>query len=192
MKQRVRLILLSSAFASFTSLADIYITPWVGYTAGGEVKDQDGTDYRIRGSESGAVSIESDFDDGRIGFFYAYQSSKVKQLSVDVKMNYLHFQSSLHYELNKDVYSYMGLGIGGSYVDTDWMRDYGFSASIFGGFEYRMLKNLYLNGQLRWLGTSVDGQATGACTSSSNSCVVQFKTDWVNQYSTNLGLTLTF
>jgi len=192
MKQRVRLILLSGIFASFAASADFYVTPWVGYTGGGEVKDQDGTDYRIRGSENGAVSLESDFEEGRIGFFYAYQKSKVKQLSVDTTMNYLLFQSSLHSELSKNVYGYLGMGIGGSYVDADWMTDYGFSASIFAGFEYRMLSHLYLNGQLRWLGTSVDGEATGACTSSSGSCVVQFKTDWINQYSANLGVSFVF
>ncbi|CAH0539277.1 porin family protein [Vibrio marisflavi] len=192
MKQKVRLILLSTIFTSFAANADFYVTPWVGYTGGGEVKDQDGTEYRIRGSESGAVSLESDFDDGRIGLFYAYQKSKVKQLSVDTTMNYLLFQSSLHYEIAKDTYGYLGAGIGGSYVDTDWMTDYGFSASIFTGFEYRMFSHLYLNGQMRWLGTSVDGETTGACTSSSSSCVVQFKTDWINQYSANFGITIVF
>lgn len=193
MRQRVKLTFLTTALVSFSSTADVYLSPWAGYTFGGRVEDQDSTEYNIRGSESFAFSLESDFDDGRIGLFYAYQDSKVKQLDVDTNVQYLLFQSSLHYEIRKDVFGYFGAAIGGSYIDTDWVTDYGFSASIFGGFEYRVFDSIFVNGQLRWLGTSVDGETTGSCNvSTSSSCVVQFKTDWLNQYSTNIGLTFKY
>lgn len=193
MKTTSLLMILGCMLATSPASGKTYLTPWAGYTLGGEVKDQNDTEYRIKGSESFALSLDNDFDNGRIGLFYSYQKSKVKKLNVDTNMQYLLFQSSIPYEWAQDFFGYMGAAVGGSYIDADWTNDYGFAASIFGGFEYQMWQNLYVNGQVRWLGTSVDGNTSGACTlSGSSSCTVQFTTDWVNQYAANLGVTVVF
>ncbi|KGY06801.1 outer membrane beta-barrel protein [Vibrio sinaloensis] len=176
--------------------AELYITPWVGYTLGGSVENQDGDDFDLEASTNLGLSVETDLDNGRIGLFYTRQATKVEQVNLDSDVHYLHFQSSIQYELSQDFSSYLGLGLGGSYVDAEWVDDkLGFSASIFGGFEYQITDYLAANVQARWLGTVVDNDTKGVCnlpTTGSDSCVIQFKTSWMNQFSTNVGLTWRF
>lgn len=182
--------------AGSSAAAEIHVTPWVGYTLGGSVENQDGDDFDLEGSSNLGVSVETDLEKGRIGMFYTRQATQVDEANLDSEMHYLHFQSSIYYPLNNQFSSYLGLGLGGSYVDADWVDDkLGFSASIFGGFEYQISDSLALNGQARWLGTVVDNDTTGVCnlpSSGSDSCVIQFKTSWMNQFSTNVGITWRF
>ncbi len=177
-------------------LADIYLTPWVGYTGGGKVVAQNEMIYDLEGSESYAITGEIDLEDGRVGVFYSNQDTSVDSINLDSKIHYLQFQSSIYYPTEEKVSFYLGIGLGASYIDADWVDDeLGFSASIFGGFEYRFHKNLALNSQLRWLGTVVDNDTSGVCNlsaSESDNCIIKFKTDWMNQFSANLGLTWNF
>lgn len=178
------------------TFADVYLTPWVGYTAGGSVENQDQQEYDLKGSESFAISAEMDLDKGRIGLFYANQHTDVETVNLSSTMHYLHFQSSIYYPVEESLYTYLGIGLGGSYIDADWVKDeLGFSASIFGGFEYQLSEAFALNTQIRWLGTVVDNDTSGVCNlpaSQSGSCIIKFKTDWMNQFSANLGLTWRF
>lgn len=176
--------------------ADIHVTPWVGYTLGGNVENQEGDDFDLEGSSSLGVSIETDLQGGRVGLFYVRQATQVEDANLDSDIHYLHIQSSVYYPVDEHFSSYLGLGLGGSYIDAEWVDDkLGFSASIFGGIAYQLTDSISLNGQVRWLGTVVDNDTTGVCNLPSNgsdSCIVQFKTSWMNQFSTNLGLTWRF
>lgn len=176
--------------------ADTYLSPWLGYTFGGSVEDQNQNELDLKASESYALSLETDVDKGRMGLFYANQHSEVEDVNLNSSIHYLHIQSSIYYPVQDKWQSYLGVGLGASYVDADWVKDeWGFSASIFGGFEYQFSDSLALNTQLRWLGTVVDNETSGACNlpaGGDSSCVVKFKTDWMNQFSANLGLTWSF
>ncbi|WP_047046698.1 outer membrane beta-barrel protein [Vibrio mexicanus] len=183
------------AVFSFQAHAAFYVAPQVGFTAGGSVENQEGTEYDIEASESYAIALETDFDKGRIGLFYATQSSKVETLNTKSSMHYLQFQSSIYYPIQQNVSTFLGIGLGGSYADVEWASDkYGFSASIFGGVEYQVSESVFLTSQVRWLGTVVDNETTGICNlpSSTEQCIIRFKTDWMNQFSANLGLNFKF
>ncbi|UPQ88826.1 porin family protein [Vibrio sinaloensis] len=175
---------------------ELYLTPWFGYSVGGSVEDQNQNEFDLKGSQTFAVSIESQFDTGRVGLFYAGLSTDIEQLNSGVKLHYLHFQSSVYYPVQDTFSSYLGIGVGGSYIDANWVgNELGFSASVFGGFEYQINDALAVNSQLRWLGTVVDNDTSGVCnlpTNGQDSCIVKFKTDWMNQFSANIGLTLRF
>jgi opacity protein-like surface antigen len=179
-----------------TAVAEVYLTPWVGYTAGGSVENQNQQELDLKGSESFALSVETDFDTGRLGLFYSTQSTDVENTNASSTTHYLHFQSSVYYPIEDKFSSYLGIGLGGSYIDADWVdKELGFSASILGGFEYKFSDTVALNTQLRWLGTVVDNDTSGVCnlpTTGEGSCVIKFKTDWMNQFSANLGLTVRF
>lgn len=181
---------------SSVAQANVHVSPWVGYTFGGSVEDQNQNELDLKGSESFALSVEADIDKGRIGLFYATQNSEVEDVNLSSSIHYLHLQSSVYYPVQDKWSSYLGIGLGGSYIDADWVDDeWGFSASIFGGFEYAFSDTLALNTQLRWLGTVVDNETSGVCNlpaGSNDSCVIRFKTDWMNQFSANLGLTWSF
>lgn len=197
MKTDFRLLLPLAIFGLSTAAhAEIHLSPWLGYTFGGSVEDQNQNELDLEGSESYAISLETDVDKGRIGLFYANQNSQVENVNLDSSIHYLHVQSSIYYPVQDKWSSYLGIGLGASYVDADWVKDeWGFSASIFGGFEYQFTDALALNTQLRWLGTVVDNDTSGVCnlpTTGSESCVIKFKTDWMNQFSANIGLTWSF
>ena len=176
--------------------ADVYLTPWIGYTGGGKVIAQNEMIYDLEGSASYAITGEIDLQDGRIGLFYSNQGTNVDDINLESNIHYLQFQSSVYYPTEEEVSFYLGIGLGASYIDADWVDDeLGFSASIFGGFEYRFHDNLALNSQLRWLGTVVDNDTSGICNlsaSESDNCIIKFKTDWMNQFAANLGLTWNF
>ncbi|OIQ24752.1 outer membrane beta-barrel protein [uncultured Vibrio sp.] len=194
MKRPIALTALLTFIASAPSYADIYLSPWVGYTGGGSVIDQDDVEYDLKGSESYALTLEATLDKGRIGFFYGQQNSEIEKLNEKSAIRYLHFQSSIYYPVQDKIQTYVGVGLGVSHVDVNWADSkYGFSASMFGGLEYQISDTIALNSQLRWLGTVVDNETTGVCNlPSSESCVIRFKTDWMNQFSANIGLVMRF
>ncbi|MEZ8193758.1 outer membrane protein [Vibrio cortegadensis] len=182
--------------APFTSsAAEFFITPMVGYTLGGGVEDESDNNYDLSGAVNYSIALETPLDQGRIGLFYSNQSSELDDIKLTSSVQYLHFQSSIYYPATNNISGYLGLGIGGSYVDVDWVKDkYGFSASLFGGVEYQLSCNVALTSQVRWLGTVVDNETSGQCTlpTTGNSCTIRFKTDWMNQFQTNVGLRISF
>lgn len=177
------------------SAAEWMVTPFIGYTLGGDVIAQTGNKYNLDSSGNYAVAIEVPYDKGRIGLFYSAQPTQVETLiSQDANIHYLHFQSSIYYPTSDKFSSFIGLGIGGAYTDVEWAdKKYGFSATAFGGVEYKIASNIAVNAQLRWLGTMVDNDSSAICTlPSSESCIIKFKSDWLNQGSAHIGVTIRF
>ncbi|ABU71846.1 outer membrane protein [Vibrio campbellii] len=173
-----------------TAQANVIVTPYVGFTGGGEVEDQKERTYDLDPSINYALSVETPFEMGRIGLFYSNQSSELQDINNSIDVHYLQFQSSIYYPLSQGWQTYVGLGLGGSYTDADWVSDkYGFSASAFAGLEYEFSKNFAMTAQIRWLGTVVDNDTSGACVlpTDGSSCIIKFETDWMNQFQSNIG-----
>ncbi|MGR5132214.1 outer membrane protein [Vibrio alfacsensis] len=180
---------------SMSAQANVTITPFIGFAGGGAVEDENGRDYDIDPAINYALSIETPLELGKIGLFYSNQSSELKDVNNSSNIHYLQFQSSIYYPVSPGWQTYIGLGLGGSYIDADWVDDkYGFSASAFAGLEYEFSQNVALTAQIRWLGTVVDNDTSGSCvlpTDGSN-CVIKFETDWMNQFQSNIGLSFRF
>ncbi len=180
--------------------ANFFVTPFIGGAAGGEVigqGDQSETEFDIEAAPSFSLALELPVDNGRVGLFYSNQSSELEKLNLDVDVHYAHFQSSVYYDLSENTSGYIGMGLGASYVDADWVdENVGFSASFFGGFDYLLSEHVSLNFQMRWLGTAVDNETSTQCNLPSNTnsdkCRVVFDTDWMNQGQANLGITFRF
>ncbi|MEI2563548.1 outer membrane beta-barrel protein [Vibrio metoecus] len=195
--RQINILILSVLLLFFSpfSTADWMVTPSMGYTIGGTVLNQTGTQYDLESSSSYALAIETPYQKGRVGLFYFAQPTQVETLvNQDANIHYLHFQSSIYYPISDKFSSFIGLGLGGAYTDVSWAdKKYGFSASAFGGFEYQIASHIAVNAQLRWLGTMVDSDSTAACTLlSSESCIVKFNSDWLNQASAQIGITIRF
>ncbi|MGP8307753.1 outer membrane beta-barrel protein [Vibrio sp. YIC-376] len=175
--------------------ANLIITPFLGYAAGGKVEDESGNSYDIDGAANYALAVETTFLQGKIGLFYSYQPTEIKELSNSANIHYLQFQSSISYPVTPSWQTYIGAGIGGSYNDVNWAdKKYGFSASLFAGAEYEYSKTFALTAQLRWLGTVVDNDTSGACTlpSEGSNCIIKYDTDWMNQFQSNIGFSFRF
>ncbi|WP_072668533.1 hypothetical protein [Vibrio injensis] len=179
---------------AFPVKSELYVTPYFGYTLGGKVEDFQQRQYDIKPSENIALAIETPFQTGRIGFFYSHQSSQVEQIDNQATMHYLHFQSSIYYPLESKSSAFIGVGLGGSYVDVDWVnKKYGFSSSVFAGIDYKIASNLTITSHFRWLGTMVDNDTSAICQLEQNSgCLIGFHSNWMNQFAFNLGLSLRF
>lgn len=191
--KRYSLLLLCMTTSS--SYAELIITPMIGYTLGGSVEDDSGNAYDMEGRSSFSLAIEMPVEKGRVGLFYSRQSTQLEDLNINSSIQYLHFQSSLDMPISENFSGYIGVGLGGSYVDADWVdNNIGFSATGFAGLEYRFTANLALNAQIRWLGTSVDNNNSALCYSDqgNSKCLIHFESDWVNQFQSNVGMTFRF
>ncbi|MDF4856802.1 porin family protein, partial [Vibrio parahaemolyticus] len=112
--------------------ANIIVTPYIGYTGGGQVEDESGNTYDLDPAVNYALSVETPLEKGRIGLFYSNQSTELEKLSNSADIHYLHFQSSMYYPVAEKWQTYIGVGLGASYADVDWVdKKYGFSASAF-------------------------------------------------------------
>ncbi|GMQ46997.1 outer membrane protein [Vibrio sp. 10N] len=191
----IKAILTTAALFSTHTLADVTVTPFIGYSFGGAAESADGANYDISPSANLALAIEFPFRNGRMGAFYSRQDSSLDTLNLDTTIQYLQFQSSALYQANDRTQAYIGAGLGASHTSGQWTKSHtGFAASIFGGVEYYFTENLAFNGQLRWQGTVVSNESVSICNlpTDDQSCFIAFKTSWMNQLQTNLGLSMKF
>lgn len=186
-------------FAFTTSLpisavADLYLTPYTGYLFGGQVEDNQGQSYDLSPSGSLALTLEIPFETGRVGLFYARQSTHVDELGDKVTLHYFLFQSRIDYSVIPNWQVYLGAGLGASYFDVNWAEQKsGFAASIFSGVDYPLTSYMDLTTQIRWLGTVVDNDTSAICNlTETEHCIVRFKSDWMNQFTANIGITIRF
>ena len=56
--------------------ANIIVTPYIGYTGGGQVEDESGNTYDLDPAVNYALSVETPLEKGRIGLFYSNQSKR--------------------------------------------------------------------------------------------------------------------
>lgn len=194
-----KLLSLAVAIASFSSgaLAQVYVTPLIGYGMGGTFEDEEGNDADIDNALAYGIAIETDVEKGRLGLLYSQQDSDVtiNGLNLDSTVRYLHFQSAVFSEYRENWAAYLGLSLGGTQIDIQRVdTEYKFSAGVYTGLEYRFTESFALQGQIRYLGTLVDSDSISYCegNSSSTSCQFFFKSDWMSQFQANLGFTFSF
>ncbi len=180
---------------STPSYANSYITPMFGFAFGGKVSDKQETDYQVNESSNIAFTAETDVDQGRIGLFYSLQQSHIEKTNYDLDINYLHFQSALNIPLTAKWSSFLGLSVGGTYLDADWLdNNLAFSAGAFTGVRYQLNDQIALHAEGRWLASSVDSDFSALCQGSpeSTQCKFKFEGDWLHQGQANLGITFIF
>ncbi|MDF2154227.1 outer membrane beta-barrel protein [Vibrio sp. CAU 1672] len=183
------------AIISVSTNAQILLTPYLGFTGGGAVEDEEKNTYNLDPALNLALAVEAPYESGRLGLFYSHQSTEFETIANSADVHYLQLQSSVYYPLDQHWSSYIGLGVGGSYVNADWAdKKYGFSASAFAGMEYELSDNMAITAQIRWLGTVVDNDTSGVCVlpNDGSNCVIKFETDWMNQFQSNIGFTFRF
>ena len=81
------------AFTPLSAFSQIYITPSIGYASGGEVETVNDDILDLKADTAYSLSIETDYDLGRIGLFYSNQTNDVDGVNLKSKLQYLHFQA---------------------------------------------------------------------------------------------------
>ncbi|MGF1876968.1 hypothetical protein L4D77_16770 [Photobacterium frigidiphilum] len=173
----------------------VHITPFVGYTFSGDVTDENGINIQPENDLHFALSVETDVDPGRVGLFISYLPTETQDFKNDTSFTYLHFQSSLRFELIPKIDTYFGASLGGTFVDADWSdNSLLFSAGLFGGVEYKLHKNAKIVFETRWLANFVDSNTSSICTlpTGDETCKIHVDSKLLSQFQTNLGLRSTF
>jgi opacity protein-like surface antigen len=174
----------------------VYITPMVGFSNGLEVKAEDGNSYKTKSDLNYNLAVEVPFQQGRVGFIYSEHNSELDSPAIDNTLRYLQFQSSLYYPVAEHLSSYIGLGLGGTQLSSNWYdTDYLFSGSAFGGLEYQMSRNIALQAQVRWFGSLLSSDTASVCNYPSDEgggCKFYFSGDWLSQVQGNVGITIRF
>lgn len=195
MNKKLLTPLIAMCSFSAVSQAQVYITPMLGYSFGGEVENSKGTHFDIEEEINYNIAIEADIQKGRLGLLYSQQNSNIENLNIDTTLRYLHFQSAIYYPLNDKINTYLGLSLGGTHIDVQGAdNEFKFSGGLFGGMEYTFAHNVALQAQLRYIGTLVDSDSITFCESNSSSpnCQFLFKGEWMSQFQANIGLTFSF
>ncbi|GEM79940.1 outer membrane beta-barrel protein [Vibrio superstes] len=193
-RKTLTLLVLACSYPA-VSQAEIYITPMVGYSMGGSFDTEENGSFDIKEAVNYNIAIETNVDAGRLGLLYSQQDSSIEDVNLDTTLRYLHFQSAIFYPSGEKWNSYIGLSLGGTQIDVQGAsNEYKFSAGIYGGVEYKFTDSFALQGQVRYLGTLVDGDSITVCNSSSDgtSCKYAFSGDWMSQVQANLGFRFSF
>ncbi|GAB7220583.1 outer membrane beta-barrel protein [Vibrio comitans] len=193
-RKSLTLLLLACSYPA-VSQADIHITPMIGYSMGGSFDTEEGGNFDIEEAVNYNIAIETDVEKGRLGLLYSQQDSSIEDVNIDTTLRYLHFQSAVFYPSGEKWNSYIGLSLGGTQIDIQGAsNEYKFSLGVYGGVEYEFTDNFALQGQIRYLGTLVDGDSITICDSSGNgtSCKYAFSGDWMSQVQANLGVRFSF
>lgn len=183
------------ALTPFATMAQIHITPSIGYTTGGSVESINNDSYDLEDDIVYSITAETDFDEGRLGLFYSNQSNNIKDLNFTSKLQYLHLQSALDFPITTNLSSFFGLSMGMTYADASWVdSNVRFSAGAFTGLQYHLSDNIALQVEGRWIGTSLDGDFDSSCSSNptKTACVIKYEGDWLNQLQANFGVKFSF
>ncbi len=89
--------------------------------------------------------------------------------SFDVDIGILQLGGELDLPMQKHLVPFIGLGIGATHftpIDTSGGTDWFFSFSAIGGLKIPIVKHVGLKGQIRYLGTVVNSDASWFCASS--------------------------
>lgn len=172
-----------------------YVTPYLGYSFSESLTGENGTKVRVKDDPHVALALETDMDQGRVGLFVSHQPTEVKDIQGDGSLTYVHFQSAVRYQSYPKVDTLFGLSLGTTVSQVDWIdEDLLFSAGVFTGAEYKLSHHTRLVFEARWLTNRVDGKSTRDCRfqGSGESCQIHLDSEWLSQWQTNLGLTISF
>jgi len=116
----------------------------------------------------------------------------------DVDIGILQIGGELDLPMQKHLVPFIGLGIGATHftpIDTSGGTDWFFSFSAIGGLKIPIVKHVGLKGQIRYLGTVVNSDASWYCASigGSGTCAVSLKdTTILSQGDVTGGLYVSF
>ncbi|MDX1301658.1 hypothetical protein [Photobacterium sp.] len=173
----------------------LYITPYIGYTFSNQITDENGIKIQPENDQHFALAVETNIESGRVGLFLSHQPTEMRGFERDSSFTYLHFQSSLRYDVVTELSAFFGASVGATFVDADWSENSVlFSGSLFGGAEYKMNKNAKIVFEGRWLANFIDSRTTAIChlPTGNQTCHIIVDSKILSQVQTNIGISFSF
>jgi opacity protein-like surface antigen len=199
---RFMMVCCALLFAVSASAADVEITPFAGYTMGGDFTDTTtGTSLSLDDTSNYGIMI--DIRQQEESWIELYFSRQQTQLRTDGGL----LSGTALFDLDIDYYH-----IGGTYgtasgtvrpfvVGTfgathmaprgeNLTSETKFSLSLGGGVKLALTKHVGLRLDGRWFGTFIGGSGSVFC--SSGACLINVQGDVISQFTANAGVTLAF
>ncbi len=194
-------VLLSVVLTSGLSAAEVELTPFLGYQAGGTFETRTG-DQNIESSPNfGLVLSVRTRQDGLIEFIYSRQQTRLEILDAfgvdqgfDLNVEYLHFGGLWEIKQGRTK-PFLGLSIGGTRFDprVDGVSDeLYFSAGISGGGKFMFSERVGLRIEGRGLATILGSGGGIFCGFPPGGCAVTVSGSTLLQIDALLGLIVRF
>ena len=197
------LVLIAAAAPGYVFASDFEITPFAGYTWGGEFTDAT-TGNKLTVNENSSYGVMLDFkqtDESQIELYFSRQATQLQSNASGF------YAGTPLFDLNIDYYhiggtALMGEGklrpfvvgtIGATYMDPkgaglDSVTK--FSLSLGGGAKILFTDHIGLRLEGRWFGTFFDGSGQAFC--SSGQCLIKVQGDVFSQFVANAGIIIGF
>jgi opacity protein-like surface antigen len=186
--------------------AGIEITPFAGYTMGGEFDGTNTTTAQsttLKVDETSSYGVMLDFnqaDGSQIELYYSRQATRLKAKNdvfsgtdlFDLDISYIHIGGTYGTAQGKIKPFVVGT-IGATYMDPkgqglDSVTK--FSLSLGGGAKFFITDRIGLRLEGRWFGTLFNGSGSAFCTN--GACAIKVQGDLFSQFVANAGLILAF
>jgi len=192
-----------AAFAPVAAFAGVEITPFAGYTWGGQFVDSyTNTELDVKETNNYGVMLDINQDQqSQIELYFSRQNSQLKAKNglftgsplFDLNIEYYHIGGTYSPSMSGNVRGFVVGTIGATYMDPqksglDSLTK--FSFSLGGGVKLYVTKNIGFRLEGRWFGTIFDGSGAVFCTN--GACAVNVQGNLFSQFVANGGLILAF
>jgi opacity protein-like surface antigen len=182
--------------------AEVEITPFAGYTMGGDFTNSY-TGKTLSFEDTSSYGIMLDFKQAEDSWIELYYSRQQTRLNVDqgpfigvpafdVDVEYYHLGGTYGTATGK-VRPFIVGTLGATHMDpkgSGLHAETKFSFSLGGGVRMYLTKHVGIRLDARWFGTLFNGSGTVFC--SSNTCLIDVQGDVLSQYVANAGVILAF
>ena len=204
---RLAMVLIAALLPVSASAAEIEITPFAGYTMGGEFTDAV-TGKTLSFDDTSSYGIMVDFKqpldkeggESWIELYYSRQQTKLKADQgpffgdplFDVNIEYFHLGGTYGQATGK-----MKLFVVGTFGATHMTpegeglhAETKFSLSLGGGVKLYLSEHVGIRLDARWFGTLFNGSGSAFC--SGGACLINVQGDMLSQFTANAGVILAF
>ena len=197
------IMLIAAAAPGYVFASDFEITPFIGYTWGGEFTEET-TGNKLTVNENSNYGIMLDFkqtDETQIELYYSHQPTKLESKAsgfysgtplFDLDIDYFHIGGTALMGEGK-VRPFVVGTLGATYMapkgeGLDSVTK--FSLSLGGGAKILITDHIGLRLEGRWFGTFFDGSGSAFC--SSGQCLIKVQGDVFSQFVANAGVIIGF
>ncbi len=200
----VMIVLITAMIPGYVYAADFEITPFAGYTWGGDFTEET-TGTKLAVDETSNYGIMLDIkqtDDSQIELYYSHQSTRLHTESsgfytgtplFDLNIDYIHIGGTYGMASGK-VKPFVVGTLGATYMapkgeGLDSVTK--FSLGLGGGVKIFFTDHLGMRFEGRWFGTLFDGSGQAFC-ASSGQCLIKVQGDVFSQFVANAGIVFAF
>ena len=196
-------LVLIGAFSPFPAIAgDVEITPFAGYTWGGQFTDSvTGTTLKV--DERANYGVMVDFnqkEQTQVELYFSHQATRLSTDNgpftgnplFDLDINYYHIGGTYCFDSEKVRPFLVGtLGVTNMVPQGPGLDDLTkFSLSVGGGVKLFATDHIGLRLEGRWFGTLFNGSGSAFCTD--GTCALHVQGDLFSQFVANAGLIIAF